>query len=50
MTEAQKLKLIDGWEVVIGIEIHTQLATKSKIFSGSSTEFEFRPKYTSQPC
>ena len=32
-------KLIDGWEVVIGIEIHTQLATKSKIFSGSSTEF-----------
>ncbi|WP_151802019.1 Asp-tRNA(Asn)/Glu-tRNA(Gln) amidotransferase subunit GatB [Acinetobacter guillouiae] len=44
MTEAQKLapsvsKLIDGWEVVIGIEIHTQLATQSKIFSGSSTEF-----------
>ncbi|RZF52118.1 Asp-tRNA(Asn)/Glu-tRNA(Gln) amidotransferase subunit GatB [Acinetobacter halotolerans] len=44
MTEAQKLakpksNLIDGWEVVIGIEIHTQLATKSKIFSGSSTEF-----------
>lgn len=39
MAEAQKLKLIDGWEVVIGIEIHTQLATHSKIFSGSSTEF-----------
>jgi aspartyl-tRNA(Asn)/glutamyl-tRNA(Gln) amidotransferase subunit B len=39
MDEAQKLKLIDGWEVVIGIEIHTQLATHSKIFSGSSTEF-----------
>ncbi|MBP2605667.1 Asp-tRNA(Asn)/Glu-tRNA(Gln) amidotransferase subunit GatB [Acinetobacter calcoaceticus] len=39
MAEAQKLKLIDGWEVVIGIEIHTQLATNSKIFSGSSTEF-----------
>ncbi|AYA04042.1 Asp-tRNA(Asn)/Glu-tRNA(Gln) amidotransferase subunit GatB [Acinetobacter sp. WCHAc010034] len=34
-----KSNLIDGWEVVIGIEIHTQLATKSKIFSGSSTEF-----------
>ena len=31
MAEAQKLKLIDGWEVVIGIEIHTQLATNSKI-------------------
>ena len=39
MTEAQKLKLIDGWEVVIGLEIHTQLMTQSKIFSGSSTEF-----------
>ncbi len=32
-------KLIDGWEVVIGLEIHTQLQTKTKIFSGSSTEF-----------
>ena len=42
MAQAQKKpksNLIDGWEVVIGIEIHTQLATKSKIFSGSSTEF-----------
>ena len=40
-TKAAKPKslLIDGWEVVIGIEIHTQLATNSKIFSGSSTVF-----------
>ncbi|MGS0707474.1 Asp-tRNA(Asn)/Glu-tRNA(Gln) amidotransferase subunit GatB [Acinetobacter sp. ANC 3781] len=40
-TKATKPKslLIDGWEVVIGIEIHTQLATNSKIFSGSSTVF-----------
>lgn len=27
------------WEVVIGLEIHVQLTTKSKIFSGSSTTF-----------
>ena len=28
-----------GWEVVIGLEIHTQLATNSKIFSGASTAY-----------
>jgi aspartyl-tRNA(Asn)/glutamyl-tRNA(Gln) amidotransferase subunit B len=32
-----------GWEVVIGLEIHTQLATRSKIFSGSSTEYGAEP-------
>ncbi len=28
-----------NWEVVIGLEIHNQLATKSKIFSGASTAY-----------
>ncbi len=28
-----------NWEVVIGLEIHTQLATQSKIFSGASTAY-----------
>ena len=28
-----------NWEVVIGLEIHTQLATESKIFSGASTAY-----------
>ena len=32
-----------GWEVVIGLEVHTQLATKSKIFSGSSTAYGAEP-------
>ena len=27
------------WETVIGLEIHAQLATKSKIFSGASTAY-----------
>ena len=27
------------WETVIGLEIHAQLSTKSKLFSGGSTEF-----------
>ncbi len=36
-------KLIHGWEVVIGLEIHCQLNTQSKIFSGSSTSFGAEP-------
>ena len=31
------------WEVVIGIETHTQLKTESKIFSGASTNFGSEP-------
>lgn len=31
------------WETVIGLEIHVQLATKTKIFSGSSTAFGAEP-------
>ena len=37
-----------GWEVVIGLEIHTQLATKSKIFSGASTAYGAEPN--TQAC
>lgn len=34
-----KVPLIEGYEVVIGIEIHCQLNTHTKIFSPASTEF-----------
>ncbi|MDR0234368.1 MAG: Asp-tRNA(Asn)/Glu-tRNA(Gln) amidotransferase subunit GatB [Zoogloeaceae bacterium] len=30
---------MNSWEIVIGLETHAQLATKSKIFSGASTAF-----------
>ena len=32
-----------SWETVIGLEVHVQLATKSKLFSGSATEFGAEP-------
>ncbi len=32
-----------GWEIVIGIETHAQLATRSKMFSGASTAFGAPP-------
>lgn len=38
-----KAPLIDGYEVVIGLEIHCQLNTQSKIFSSSPTEFGQAP-------
>ena len=36
------------WETVIGLEIHSQLSTKSKIFSGASTVFGAEPN--TQAC
>ncbi|RMG51567.1 MAG: Asp-tRNA(Asn)/Glu-tRNA(Gln) amidotransferase subunit GatB, partial [Gammaproteobacteria bacterium] len=36
------------WEAVIGLEIHTQLATRSKIFSGASTAYGAEPN--TQAC
>ncbi|MEN8176570.1 MAG: Asp-tRNA(Asn)/Glu-tRNA(Gln) amidotransferase subunit GatB, partial [Pseudomonadota bacterium] len=37
-----------AWETVIGLEIHTQLSTRSKIFSGADTTFGARPN--TQAC
>ena len=38
----------NSWEVVIGLEIHAQLATNSKIFSGASTAYGAEPN--TQAC
>jgi aspartyl-tRNA(Asn)/glutamyl-tRNA(Gln) amidotransferase subunit B len=54
MQEGQKMSIVDvrtpdpkrfiagatgDWEVVIGLEVHAQVTSKSKLFSGASTEF-----------
>src|SRR5260370_37789661 len=44
---ATSSKLVKGatgdWEMVIGLEIHAQVTSKSKLFSGASTEFGGEP-------
>jgi aspartyl-tRNA(Asn)/glutamyl-tRNA(Gln) amidotransferase subunit B len=44
---AKKSKLIKGatgdWEVVIGMEVHAQVTSNAKLFSGASTEFGGEP-------
>ena len=45
--EAPKPKVIAGakhdWELVIGMEVHAQVASKAKLFSGASTKFGAEP-------
>ncbi|MBL1434694.1 MAG: Asp-tRNA(Asn)/Glu-tRNA(Gln) amidotransferase subunit GatB [Rhodobacteraceae bacterium] len=42
-----KAKVIAGakgdWEMVIGLEVHAQIASKAKLFSGASTQFGAEP-------
>ena len=33
----------DDWEVIVGMEVHAQVTSKSKLFSGASTEFGAEP-------
>ena len=47
MSAAAKSKTIKGetgdWEIVIGMEVHAQVSSQSKLFSGASTEFGAEP-------
>ncbi|NDP61496.1 Asp-tRNA(Asn)/Glu-tRNA(Gln) amidotransferase subunit GatB [Polaromonas sp.] len=43
MSKTTPSLLVQGYEVVIGFETHTQLTTKSKIFSRASTSFGAEP-------
>jgi len=39
----KKSKLIDGWEVVIGMEVHAQVTSQAKLFSDASAAFGGEP-------
>ena len=45
MTDRQKLLqgATGDWEVVIGLEVHAQVSSKSKLFSGASAEYGAGP-------
>src|ERR1700743_1249158 len=47
MSIETKIKTIKGetgdWEIVIGMEVHAQVSSNSKLFSGASTEFGAEP-------
>lgn len=36
-------QVVEGWELTVGIEIHAQLNTATKLFSGSATSFNDEP-------
>ncbi|MCB1547024.1 MAG: Asp-tRNA(Asn)/Glu-tRNA(Gln) amidotransferase GatCAB subunit B, partial [Hyphomicrobiaceae bacterium] len=44
---AKPKNLVEGtsgpWEIVVGMEIHAQVATQAKLFSGASTAFGGAP-------
>ena len=46
-TEQANAKLVKGatgdWEVIVGLEVHAQVSSRSKLFSGASTEFGGEP-------
>src|SRR5438477_12912216 len=45
--------LIEGrtgaWEVVIGLEVHAQVSSKAKLFSGAATDFGAEPNTQVSP-
>ena len=47
MAKASESKLVAGatgdWEIVVGMEVHAQVSSKSKLFSGASTAFGAEP-------
>src|SRR5215213_1277798 len=41
--ETAKAKLVQGYEVIVGLEVHAQVSSNAKLFSGASTAFGGAP-------
>ena len=46
-TDEQMLE--GGWELIVGLEVHVELATKTKLFSGSPNHFGDEPNTNIDP-
>ena len=42
-------KILDGWEIVIGLEVHAELATATKLFSSAQNVFGGEPNTNIDP-
>ena len=46
-TDPDKARLVEGatgdWEVIVGLEVHAQVTSRAKLFSGASTAFGGEP-------
>src|SRR6476660_7618556 len=48
-TEASAASPLGDWELVVGLEVHTELATATKLFSGSPNRFGDEPNTNIDP-
>ena len=47
--EREPQNLPDGWEMVIGLEVHAELATETKMFSPAKNHFGSEPNTNVHP-
>jgi aspartyl-tRNA(Asn)/glutamyl-tRNA(Gln) amidotransferase subunit B len=49
VSDREDAQMLEDWEAVIGLEVHVQLATRSKVFSPSAVEFGAPPNSLTDP-
>ena len=49
MTSSKPAAIVEGWETVIGLEVHAELATKTKMFSAAPNHFGNDPNTNIDP-